>query len=232
MTVVLSIPGELMGRGIAPPGLPRDFRISLDAAEPWGGGTISGRVERMSDARSPRPLAVTVACQAAWIDIAPQLVGQGPKFSVGMFYELRQRRRGIWLDETLHEQRVEVEPLAEANWQRFAFTLPSDLPRAFEGTFCAFRYTVSATRRRTVGSTLAIVPVIIDEQRDEPIIRIETTPIGTWRLIEWRAADEVAAAHGSVAVEYAARKSDDLPRPGETRDEELLRRVGAAASPR
>ena len=77
MGVVTEIPDELRFRGIAPAEPAHGFRISLDMAEPWGGGHIEGRVERRGERQDRRPISVRVRCLAAWIDVAPQLVGGG-----------------------------------------------------------------------------------------------------------------------------------------------------------
>lgn len=231
MGVRAGVPEEFAGRGILPPTVARGFRISLDVAEPWGGGAIEGRVEALPDRPpKPAPLTVTIRCTASWIDIAPQLVGQaGP--SLATAYELRARSRPIWLDELVYEDHAEVGALdGSANWRRFAFSLPSSVPRAFEGTLCAFRYVIEASRPRALGRAVAGVPLVVVEQRNEPVVRIETTPIGTWRLLEWRADAEEPAHAGPVSISFAARATADLPRAGETREDEILRRTGRIAS--
>jgi hypothetical protein len=167
---------------------------------------------------------------AAWIDIAPQLVGRA-RLGLASAYELRARARPIWLDELVFEEKDEVEPLdGSVNWRRFAFELPAFVPRAFEGTMCAFRYVVEATRSRPVGRSLAALPLVIVEQRSAPVVRIETTPIGTWRLLEWRSEAEQEMTAGPVQVHFEPRAPADMPLVGETRDDEILRRTGRIAS--
>ena len=231
MSVRTGVPEEFGGRGIPPPTEARSFRLSLDVAEPWGGGTIDGRVESIAGRPGDdRPLTVSVACAAAWVDIAPQLVGRG-RLGLASAYELRARARPIWLDEAIFEDHLEVGPLdGSVNWRRFAFTLPSLLPRAFEGTMCAFRYTVEAARPRAVGRSVSALPLVVVEQRREPVMRVETTPIGTWRLYEWQADGEADAHAGPVSVHFEPRAPADMPRAGETRDGEILRRTGRVAS--
>jgi hypothetical protein len=224
VAVRLDVPPELMGRGIHPPAAGRGFRLSLDAAEPWCGGAISGRVE-LDGEPDPRPITVAVTCHAAWIDIAPQAVGKGRSFSPGAMYDLRARHRGIWLDEPMWQARVEVGALDDANWRRFAVTVPDGLPRAVEGTFTAFRYAVTATRRRRLGQVMASVPILLVEQRTVPVIRIERSPTASWRLIEWRAPDETGGRSESVEISFDERRPEDAPRAGETPEQELLRLV-------
>ena len=231
MSVRAGVPEEFGGRGIPPSAEARSFRLSLDVAEPWGGGTIEGRVESIQGrAPDPRPLTVSVSCAAAWVDLAPQIVGRR-RFGLSSAYDLRARARPIWLDEVIFRDHVELGPLdGSANWRRFEFTLPRFVPRAFEGTMCAFRYTVEAVRPRALGRSLAALPLILIEERREPVLRIETTPIGTWRLFEWRAEGEGDDDAGSVSVRFEPRAAAEMPRAGETRDDEILRRTGRVAS--
>ena len=96
---------------------------------------------------------------------------------------------------------------------------------------CAFRYVVEASRSRALGRSLAALPLVIVEQRSEPVIRVETTPIGTWRLLEWRADGEQDATAGPIEVRFEPRVAGrHAARPGETRDDEILRRTGRVAS--
>jgi hypothetical protein len=231
MSLRTGVPEEFAGRGIPPPTDARGFRLSLDVAEPWAGGTIDGRVESIADRpANPRPLTVTVSCIAAWVDVAPQLVGRAG-YGLGTAYELRARSRPIWLDDLVYRDHVQLEPLdGSANWRRFSFTLPDFVPRAFEGTMCAFRYTVEAFRPRALGRAFSALPLLLVEQRREPVVRVETTPIGTWRLLEWRADGEMDAEAGPVKVSFEQRAEADLPKPGESRDDEILRRTGRVAS--
>ncbi len=231
MSVRAGVPEEFGGRGIPAPTEARGFRLSLDVAEPWAGGTIEGRVESVPGrAGDRRPLTVSVSCIAAWVDIAPQLVGQaGLGLATG--YELRARARPIWLDHLLYRDHVEVAPLdGSVNWRRFSFALPDSVPRAFEGTLCAFRYTVEAVRPRALGRSSCVLPLLLVEQRREPVVRVETTPVGTWRLLEWRADGETDAEAGPVKVRFEQRAEADLPRAGESRADEILRRTGRVAS--
>ena len=231
MSVRVGVPEEFGGRGIAPPTEARGYRLSLDRAEPWAGGRVEGRVEVIRDRPpSANPIQVTLRCTAAWVDIAPQLVGRA-RLGLASAYELRARARPIWLDEVIFEDRRTVEPLdGSANWRRFEFILPDFVPRAFEGTMCACRYAVEASRTRAIGRSLAAVPLVVVERREEPVIRVETTPIGTWRLLEWRAAGEQEMHAGPVEVRFEPRALADMPQAGETRDDEILRRTGRVAS--
>jgi hypothetical protein len=231
MTVHVGVPEEFGGRGIPPPTEARGFRLSLDLAQPWAGGRIEGRVEAVPGRPATAwPIEVLVRCVSAWVDIAPQLVGRAG-LGLASAYELRARARPIWLDEVVFEERRNVEPLdGSANWRRFEFILPDFVPRAFEGTMCAFRYVVEASRQRTIGRSLAALPLVIVEQRREPVIRIETTPIGTWRLLEWRSDGEQETTAGPIQVRFEPRALADMPKAGETRDDEIFRRTGRVAS--
>jgi len=231
MSVRAGVPEQFGGRGIPPPTEARGYRLSLDVAEPWGGGMIEGRVESIAGRpASDRPIEVLVRAVAAWVDIAPQLVGRAG-LGLSSAYELRARARPIWLDEVIFEERTMIEPLdGSANWRRFEFALPDFVPRAFEATMCAFRYVVEASRPRAIGKSLAAVPLVIVEQRREPVIRIETTPIGTWRLLEWRSDGEQETTAGPIQVRFEPRALADMPKAGETRDDEILRRTGRVAS--
>jgi hypothetical protein len=220
------VPEELRFRGIEPPQHSRGFTITLDTAEPWGGGRIEGRVERRRG-RDRRPITVTVRCAAAWLDVAPQLVGKKRLLSLSTYADIRNRGVPIWLDEALFAGSVDVGSLGEANWLHFSLPLPEALPRAFEGTFVSFRWRVEARRRRRLGSDLTSLPLLLVEPQTVPIVRIETTPIGTWRLFEWRAEQDVAGAGGPCSVEYEQRRPEDMPLPGETRETELARRTHA-----
>ena len=227
MAVVTEVPDELRFRGIAPPEPAHGFRITLDTAEPWGGGHIEGRVERRGERHDRRPISVRVRCLAAWIDVAPQLVGRKGLFSWTTYGDIRNRGVPIWLDEEVFAQAAELEPLEQANWQHFAFDLPSELPRALEGTFVAFRWMVEARRSRLLGGDVAALPLLIHEPQTLPVIRVETSPIGTWRLLEWRSEFDVGGSGGPCSVGYSPRRAEDMPLPGETRERELARRAGS-----
>ena len=101
------------------------------------------------------------------------------------------------------------------------------MPRAFEGTLCAFRYTARGVRGRALGRAFSALPLLLVEQRREPVVRVETTPIGTWRLLEWRADGEKDGGR-PVKVRFEQRAEADLPKAGE--DDEILRRTGRVAS--
>jgi hypothetical protein len=166
-----------------------------------------------------------VHCAAAWLDVPPQLVGKKRLLSWSSYWDIRSRAVPVWLDEEVFLDRVEVGPLDEENWRQFSFLLPDGLPRALEGTFVAFRWRVEARRRRVVGNDLASIPLLVLEPRTIPVIRVETTPIGTWRLLEWRSEFETDGEGGPCSVSYEERHSEDMPLPGETREKELARRT-------
>jgi hypothetical protein len=58
-----------------------------------------------------------------------------------------------------------------------------------------------------------------------PVVRVETSPIGTWRLLEWRSEADVGGVGGGCSVAFEARRPGDLPLPGETREAEIVRRT-------
>jgi hypothetical protein len=224
--VVTEIPEELRFRGIAPPEPAHGFRITLDTAEPWGGGHIEGRVERRGERHDRRSISVRVRCLAAWLDVAPQLLGRKRLLSWTTYGDIRNRAVPIWLDQEVFADNAELEPLEQANWQHFAFELPGELPRALEGTFVAFRWIVEARRSRFVGGDVAALPLLIEEPQTLPVVRVETSPIGTWRLLEWMSESDVGGSVGPCSVAYDARQERDMPLPGETRKQELARRSG------
>jgi hypothetical protein len=224
--VVTEIPEELRFRGIAPPEPAHGFRITLDTAEPWGGGHIEGRVERRGERHDRRSISVRVRCLAAWLDVAPQLLGRKRLLSWSTYGDIRNRAVPIWLDQEVFAHNAELEPLEQANWQHFAFELPGELPRALEGTFVAFRWIVEARRSRFVGGDVAALPLLIEEPQTLPVVRVETSPIGTWRLLEWMSESDVGGSVGPCSVAYDARQERDMPLPGETRKQELARRAG------
>ncbi len=224
MSLLTDVPDELRFRGIEPPLEARGFRLSLDEAEPEGGGRIAGRVERQNQRRDGRPVSVELRCDAAWMDVAPELVGRKGIFNWSAYGEIRNKFVPIWLDEEVFSTRVDVGPLDDANWRHFEFDLPDGLPRALEGTFVAFRWRIAARRARRVGTEQASAPLLVVEPQTLPVVRVETSPIGTWRLLEWRSEADVGGVGGACSVTFAARRPTDLPFPGETREAELARR--------
>jgi hypothetical protein len=218
------IPRELEGRMIGHAVVAQDFTVSLDTAEPWPGGVIEGRVERRKGRGDRHPITVGVHCRAAWLDVAPQLVGQKPVFRASSYWDLRTRGLPVWLDEEIFTETIELDPLDEANWRHFSLALPADVPRAFEGTFVAFRYRVEARRPRAIGHAESSVPLLILEPRTLPCIRVETSPLGSWRLLEWRCEADRDAGGGGCSVSFEERRPEDAPLPGETREQEIRRR--------
>jgi hypothetical protein len=227
VALVTDVPDELRFRGIEPRREARGFAITLDEAEPWGGGRIEGRVERRRGRRDPRPVLVDVFCDACWLDVAPQLVGRKRFLSWATFGDVRSRAVPIWLDDELFRERIGVGPLEDANWRPFSFELPDGLPRALEGTFVAFRWRIEARRARRLGTDLASLPLLVVAPQTLPVVRVEATPIGTWRLLEWRSDEDVGGAGGPCSVTYERRRPEDMPLAGETREAELARRTAA-----
>jgi hypothetical protein len=224
VSLLTDVPDELRFRGIEPPLEARGFGLSLDEAEPEGGGRIAGRVERLGQRRDRRAVSVEVRCDAAWMDVAPELVGRKGLFSWSAYGEIRNKFVPIWLDEEVFSTRLDAGSLEDDNWRHFEFELPDGLPRALEGTFVAFRWRITARRARWVGSEQASLPLLFVEPQTLPVVRVETSPIGTWRLLEWRSEADVGGIGGACSVSFDARRPADLPLPGETREAELVRR--------
>jgi len=218
LSLVTVVPESLRFHGIEPPKYVRGFEIALDEAEPEGGGQIVGRVERRSRRADRRPVMVDVRCEACWMDIAPQFVGRKGLLHWSAYGDMRNRSVPVWLDEELFRARFEVGTLEEANWRPFSIDLPDGLPRALEGTFAAFRWRIEARRARPVGSELASLPLLLDEPQDVPVVRVEATPIGTWRLLAWKSEHDVGASGGPCSISYEQRHPDDLPIPEEERE--------------
>jgi hypothetical protein len=227
VSLLTAVPDELRYRGIEPPQDARGFGLSLDEAVPVGGGRIVGRVERHNQRRDRRSLSVEVRCDAAWMDVAPELVGRKAIFSWSAYGEIRNKFVPIWLDEEVFSTRIEVGPLEDANWRHFELDLPDGLPRALEGTFVAFRWRITARRARRIGTEQASLPLLLVEPQTLPVVRVETSPIGTWRLLEWRSEADIGGVGGGCSVTFDARRPSDLPLPGETREAELARRTAA-----
>lgn len=208
--LLTDVPNELFGRGIAPVQEPHGFRIALDTAEPWGGGRVEGRVEARERRDDERALTASVVLAAAWLDLAPQLVGKKPFFRPETYWDLRTRFP-VWLDEPAWTASQELGAFAGANWLSFAFDLPAELPRALEGTFVSFRYRVEARRARRIGHETASLPLLLVEQQPLPTVRVETSPIASWRLLEHRAEAEADGSAGPCTVSYEPRRPEDLP---------------------
>jgi hypothetical protein len=223
LSLVTAVPDALTFRGIEPQQEARGFAIMLDEAQPQGGGRIAGRVERRNRRRDSRPVLVDVHCDACWLDVAPQLVGRERLLSWTTLAEVRNRHVPIWLEDEVYRASFDAGPLQDANWSHFSFDLPDGLPRALEGTFVAFRWRVEARRARRLGTELASLPLLLVESQNLPVVRVETSPIGTWRLLEWRSEHDVGGSGGPCSVAYEPRRPSDLPLPGETRAAELTR---------
>ena len=222
--LLTKVPDELFGRGILPASEAHGFRVTLDTAEPWGGGRVEGRVESRGGRRDLHPVTVSVSCHANWLDVPPQLVGQKKLFRLEAYWDLRTRFVPIWLEEEVWLERWELGELASANWLHFAIDLPAELPRAFEGTFVAFRWRVEARRSRKILHDTASIPLLLRKKQELPTVRIETSPLGNWRLLAWKSEDERDGVGGACSVRYEERLPEDLPLPGETPEEELTRR--------
>jgi hypothetical protein len=226
VSLLTVVPESLRFHGIEPPLEATGFAITLDQAEPQGGGRIAGRVERRERRRDRRPVLVDVRCDACWMDVAPQFVGRKRLLTWSAPGDMRNRFVPVWLEDELFRGRLDLGTLEDANWRHFSFELPDGLPRALEGTFVAFRWRIEARRHRRLGTEVASLPLLLLEQQTVPVVRVETSPIGTWRLLEWRSEHDVGGSAGPCSVIYEARRPADLPLPGETRAAELARRGG------
>jgi hypothetical protein len=224
VSLVTYVPDELKFHGIEPPHQAGGFAIALDQAEPQGGGRIAGRVERRRHRRDSRPVHIEVRCDASWMDIAPQFVGRKRILSWSAAGDMRNRAIPVWLEDEVFRDGVDAGPLEDVNWRSFSFDLPDGLPRALEGTFVAFRWRIEARRARRVGTESASLPLLLVEPQTLPVVRVETSPIGTWRLLEWRAEHEAGWSGGRCSVSFEARRAADMPFPGETREAEIARR--------
>jgi hypothetical protein len=227
VSLVTDVPEALRFHGIEPPKYVGGFEITLDEAEPQGGGRVVGRVERRDRRPDQRPVLVDVSCQACWMDIAPQFVGRKGLLHWSAYGDMRNRTVPVWLDEQLFRTRLEVGALEEVNWRYFSIDFPDGLPRALEGTFGAFRWRIEARRKRRIGAELASLPLLLDERQILPVVRVETTPIGTWRLLAWKSEHDVDASGGPCSIHYEQRRSSDLPLPGETPETEFARRASS-----
>jgi hypothetical protein len=226
--LLIEVPDEFAGRQIEHAQRARGFEIVLDRAEPWGSGLFEGRVEARGDRRHPQqPIVLSVRCKAAWLDVAPQLVGQKRFLSLTTYWDLRTRALPMWIEEDVWVGREELGSLADVNWLHFAVTAPPVLPRALEATFVSFRWRIEASRRRLIGRETASHPLLLLEQRDQPVVRVETSPLGSWRLLDWRSEEEHGDRAGPCSVSYEPRQPEDMPLPGETPEQELARRATA-----
>jgi hypothetical protein len=152
VSLLTTVPAELLGRGIAPAQETPAFALSLDVAEPWGGGVISGRVERRGGRPDPGPITIELRCTADWLD------RPGPLRSVP-----------VWLERELWLERFELGPLDDANWLPFEFVVAASLPRACEDRRAAVRWRLEARRPRAIGHVRASLPLLLADSRGRPL---------------------------------------------------------------
>jgi len=206
--LVTEVDKTLWGRSIEEPRLSSSAHISLDLAQPWGGGRIEGRVDAYRKDQSGR-YRVTVSCAAAWLDEAPQTPGkEGTRGSPISSILMHGMGIKIWLDEQFWAGQADLGELSGKNWLPFAFDLPGELPRAFEGHHVSFRWRIAARRQRGIWRSETSLPLILRDDRRIPTVRIETSPVGTWRFTTTRNDAE----HDSVGAGCSVRYED--PRPG------------------
>jgi hypothetical protein len=203
--LLTAVPDDWLGRQIEAPRQARAFSIALDVAEPWGGGRIVGRVESRAGRHPPGVVTVSLVLLASWLDVAPQLVGQKRLLSLSTYWDLRTRGVPMWIEEEAWRGEREVGELADANWLPFELAADPGLPRAFEGTFVSFRYRIEARRPRRAGAETASLPLLLHEARPLPVVRVETSPLGSWRLLEHRSESERDGAAGPCSVRYEER---------------------------
>jgi hypothetical protein len=127
----------------------RRFHLELSEARLEGGGRVAGRVHRDGDAVGS-PLTVRVRCLECWRLPRPAL---GFTARTGPWWE----RRVLW------ECALPVVPSAERRWNAFACELPAGLPPSVEGYAFAWRYEVTATRRRLLAQERAVVTPVLYE---------------------------------------------------------------------
>jgi hypothetical protein len=152
VSLLTTVPAELLGRGIAPAQETPAFALLLDVAEPWGGGVISGRVERRGGRPDSQPITVELRCTADWLD------RPGPLRSVP-----------VWLERELWLERFELGPLDSVNWLPFEFAVAVSLPRACEGGRAAVRWRLEARRARAIGYARASLPLLLTDNRGLPL---------------------------------------------------------------
>jgi hypothetical protein len=152
VSLLTTVPMELLGRGIAPAQETAAFALSLDVAEPWGGGAIAGRVERRGGKPDDRPITIELRCTADWLDLP------GPFRPVP-----------VWLERELWLERFELGPLGSANWLPFEFGIAASLPPACEGRLAAVRWRVEARRPRAIGHARASLPLLLTDPGGRPL---------------------------------------------------------------
>jgi len=205
--VVLDVDRPLWGRSIEPARRSASVQLVLDAAQPWGGGRIEGRVESRKAHQGGR-YVVSVTCSAAWLDCAPPNAQGGTSVAtVGSNLLMHGIGIRIWLDEQLWAAEADLGELSGENGLPFALDLPAELPRAFEGAYVAFRWRIAARRPRAIGHAETSFPLILREDRPIPTVRIETSPVGTWRLSDTR-----SNAEHDIAVDGCSVRYEDRPR--------------------
>ena len=154
MAVVTEIPEELRFRGIAPPEPAHGFRITLDTAEPWGGGHIEGRVERRGERHDRRSISVRVRCLAAWLDVAPQLLGRKRLLSWTTYGDIRNRAVPIWLDEEVF---ADGRRAGATRARPTGSTSPSSCPGSFHAPWRGpSSRSAGSSRRAAHGSSAAM----------------------------------------------------------------------------
>jgi hypothetical protein len=157
--------------------------------------------------------------------MAPQALGQKRLLGLDTLWDIRTRSIPIWIEDEVWLERWELGSLGHGtNWLHFGIDVPPELPRAIEGTFVSFRWRVEARRRRRVGHDTTSLPLILQEPPTQPIIRVETSPLGSWRLLQWKSDADRDALAGPCAITFDERAPDDMPLPGETPEQELKRR--------
>ena len=170
-----------------------------------------GRIESRKARRGGR-YVVSVTCSAAWLDCAPSSDGAIRAAASNLL--MHGIGIQIWLDERLWTGRVDLGELPGENWLPFAFELPAELPRAFEGTYVSFRWRIEARRRRGVGYSETSFPLLLREDRPIPTVRFETSPVDTWELRDARSVAERDTSGGACSIRYEDVPASSWPNRG------------------
>ena len=213
-----AVPGDR-----APPEPPTPSRSRWTWPSRGAVGTSRAGSSVDGDRHDRRPISVRVRCTAS---LARRRAAAGRARSGcsawTTYWDIRTRGVPVWLDEEVFRR----SPSWGRSTRRTGCTSPSDLPGelpdAVEGTFVAFRWTVEARRQRLLGSDVGALP-LLRRAADDARRSCGDEPDRIWRLLEWRSELDVAGSGGPCSVTYEERRAEDMPLPGEAREQELAR---------
>ena len=77
---------------------------------------------------------------------------------------------------------------------------------------------------RRVGHDTTSLPLILLEPLTRPIVRVETSPLGSWRLLQWKSDADRDALAGPCAITFEERVRTTCPSPVRRAEQELKRR--------